>query len=132
MKRGGSVHINRCEKPGFDFLVVRKLSGTPQPAEIKKKKMFLSLYRTLKLHRDVPTPMIQKRKTEAGTRYYPESFIIESLVSAKIKTRVTPKASIQSDKKPKNLYCGRIKVNIQTRKTTPFTTSIMDDTSSWA
>ena len=132
MKRRGSIHINRCDQPGFDFLIARKLSGTPQPTEIKQKKMFLSLYRTLKPQLDIPTPKIQKIRHESNTRYYPESLTIESLIPVRIKTRVSTKtSSVQIDRTPKNDYCSRIKVNIQTRKTTPFSNSYLEDMISW-
>ena len=59
MHKRGSVHINRNSKPGFDFLKTVAIPKTPLPQMPKQKKMFLSLYRSIKKSEKIEIPQIE-------------------------------------------------------------------------
>lgn len=131
MKRKASVHINRSEQPGFDFLQTRSISRTPVGREKKEKKMFLSLYRSLQGHCQAITPKLIREPLEIKQKIRQESLMIQSLIPVPMQNRFSPRLSMRNQRKRTPLLCNRIKVNIQTRKSTPFSTGILDESLGW-
>lgn len=106
----------RRQLPLFDFLKTSSMPSTPQPVEVKSKKMFLSLYKTLKNE--------EKGKNEDGK--FKQTFVVKAFkqrAALMIEGLLPVPTSCRSDKKrissAKRSIERPIRVRVYSRKATP-------------
>ena len=124
------MHINRSEKPGFDFLKTFAISFTPQPVEKRQKKMFLSLYRTIRTNNEESLIKYDNKKYTFQKNKDRQSLFISSLIPVPIKNRLSKNSPSSLPRRRSILKYGRIKVSIQSRKYSP-SSSAIDESSPW-
>ncbi|OMJ73020.1 hypothetical protein SteCoe_28399 [Stentor coeruleus] len=117
MRRKGSLHGRQYDMPKFDFLKTRSITSTPIPKQRTQKKMFLSLYKSLKRENKFKVVGFE-------TRYFTldikedmnKSLIIEGLLPVPVKTRMSNR-SLPKNSRPSSSYASsKIKINIGHKK----------------
>lgn len=115
MKLSSPVKKKR-QLPIFDFLKTTSVPSTPQPAEVKTKKMFLTLYKTLKHEKKITT---EDKKTEQKfhVKAYRQraAMMIEGLIPIPTSCRSNKKRTCS----PKRSMERPIKVRVYSRRATP-------------
>lgn len=87
MKRKFSINLCHCDTSSFSFIKTTPIAKTPQPS-FKAKKMFYSLYKSLKEETGKHSPANLRYAKFENIKKLPENiFLIQSLEGVPLKKR---------------------------------------------